>query len=72
MIIALALDDDGRPVLETEDEDGNRERRRIRPDDIPAALEGEYQRLRDDSRDALGGGHEAEARHAYLWGIGAV
>jgi hypothetical protein len=72
LIIALALDDEGRPQLVTEDEDGNRERRTIAPDEIPVELDAEYRRLRDDHRDALAGGHTAEARHAYLWGIGAI
>jgi hypothetical protein len=72
LITTLALDDDGRPVLDIEDEDGNRDRRRIDPDHIPAALAGDYQRLRADYHDSLEGGHEAEARHAYLWGIGAI
>ena len=68
----LALDDDGRPVLVVEDEDGNRDWRTISRDDIPKELEREYARLLDDYRDSLEGGHESAARHAYLWAIGAI
>ncbi len=72
LIVALSIAAAGFPVLETEDQDGNRERVRVNPDEIPSHLANDYERLRDDYRDALEGGHEAEARHAYLWGIGAV
>lgn len=72
MIATLELDDRGRPLLVIEDEAGNRDRRRIHPDEIPPVLEGEHKRLLDDYHDALEGGHEAEARHAYLWAIGGV
>ncbi len=59
-------------MVELEDDEGNRERWPIRPEQVPHALWADYQRLRADYRDALEAGHAAEACHAYLWSIGAI
>lgn len=72
LITTLALDDEGRPLLVVEDQAGNRDWRRIDPNDIPAELEAEHKRLLADYRDSLEGGHEAAARHAYLRAIGGI
>ena len=73
----LKLNREGDLFLMTEDADGNTEGQCLGPvvqavDDVPVHLLNEYGRLVEEFLDSLEAGHEAEAHHTYLSGIGAL